>query len=364
MAINQTIWNITDGASLVRESRLPSEVLLESLLEKSIGILNNNWLVIGRQVITSFNKYIDLLAIDMNGSLIIIELKRDRTPRDVVAQAIDYASWVKDLHSESIAEIYETFDRAYANTGKSLDQVFQEKFGFRIDEESLNNAHEIVIVASELDSSTERIVNYLNEYSIPVNVVFFKVFEDNGNRYLSRAWMFDPEETASAVVQTGSRGPQAPWNGDFYVSFGHDQGRNWEDAAEFGFISAGGGSWYTRTLNLLAPGDRVWVNIPRVGYVGVGRVTAQARRADEVRFVKNGEEKTIYELSQKAHYHRDYLDNDDMTEYIVKVEWQKTVPISNAVREVGFFGNQNTVCKPSTPKWPHTVDRLKEVWGI
>jgi RecB family endonuclease NucS len=36
-------------------------------------------------VLTSYNKYIDLLAIDRNGSIVIIELKRDKTPRDVVA---------------------------------------------------------------------------------------------------------------------------------------------------------------------------------------------------------------------------------------------------------------------------------------
>ena len=29
---------------------------------------------------------------------------------------------------------------------------------------------------------------------------------------------------------------------------------------------------------------------------------------------------------------------------------------------VGFFGNQNTVCKPVTPKWRQTVDRLKELF--
>jgi hypothetical protein len=31
-----------------------------------------------------------------------------------------------------------------------------------------------------------------------------------------------------------------------------------------------------------------------------------------------------------------------------------------AVREVGMFGNQNTVCKPTTPKWRSTVERLKQ----
>ena len=43
--------------------------------------------------------------------LVLIELKRDRTPRDVVAQALDYASWVEELQAEDIAAIYRRFFR-------------------------------------------------------------------------------------------------------------------------------------------------------------------------------------------------------------------------------------------------------------
>ena len=34
--------------------------------------------------------------------------------------------------------------------------------------------------------------------------------------------------------------------------------------------------------------------------------------------------------------------------------------LDKAVQEIGLFGNQNTVCKPTTPKWRSTVERLKE----
>ena len=49
-------------------------------------------MLIGRQVRTSFGGIIDLLAIAPDGSLVLIELKRDKTPREIVAQALDYAS--------------------------------------------------------------------------------------------------------------------------------------------------------------------------------------------------------------------------------------------------------------------------------
>lgn len=65
--------------------------------------------MIGRQQDTGFGGRIDLLAIAPDGALIPIELKRNKTPREVVAQAIDYASFVEELESDKIAKIYDNF---------------------------------------------------------------------------------------------------------------------------------------------------------------------------------------------------------------------------------------------------------------
>jgi hypothetical protein len=53
------------------------------------------------------------------------------------------------------------------------------------------------------------------------------------------------------------------------------------------------------------------------------------------------------------------VDDPERCEYFVPVRWLQAVPKERAVWEAGFFGNQNTVCKPTTPKWRSTVDRLK-----
>ena len=52
------------------------------------------------------------------------------------------------------------------------------------------------------------------------------------------------------------------------------------------------------------------------------------------------------------------------SEKVVPVEWIHQVPLSAAVREWGFYGNQWTVTQPRQPKWQHTVDRLKLRWEI
>ena len=66
----------------------------------------------------------------------------------------------------------------------------------------------------------------------------------------------------------------------------------------------------------------------------------------------------------KANYHRENVNEPEKLDYFVPVEWLTTVDISNGVREVGMFGNQNTICKPKTPKWSKTVERLKKYFNI
>ena len=56
---------------------------------------------------------------------------------------------------------------------------------------------------------------------------------------------------------------------------------------------------------------------------------------------------------------RERATDPEMIEAFVRVEWLDTVPENKAFGEVGLFGNQNTVCQPTTPKWRHTVERLK-----
>ncbi|MDP9486204.1 MAG: hypothetical protein M3Q49_10565 [Actinomycetota bacterium] len=46
-------------------------------------------MVVGRQVSTAFSEFVDLLTVDNEGYLTIVELKRDKTPREVVAQVLD-----------------------------------------------------------------------------------------------------------------------------------------------------------------------------------------------------------------------------------------------------------------------------------
>lgn len=353
MPIQHAIWTVADKPVQLVATRLPSEQKLEEMIVRDPHILSSDWMLIGRQEITSHGGRIDLLAIAPDGSLVVIELKRDRTPREIVAQALDYASWVGQLETEKIAQIYQRF-----SGGGNLVDAFFKHFGTKLEEETLNESHQIVVVAAELDPSTERIIAYLNDRDIAINAVFFQVFEHRSELLLSRAWLIDPGETQANVATTARvRGEKEPWNGEFYASYGSD--RSWDDARKYGFICGGGGSWYSKTLKMLSPGDRVWVNVPQTGYVGVGRVKEAVMPMREFSVDTDKGTRPAFDVLVDGQRYRDRDDDPDRAEYVVPVEWLDTVKTSNAFNEIGLFGNQNTVCQPSTPKWRHTVERLK-----
>jgi hypothetical protein len=354
MPIRTALWKVNAKPEHLVESSLAKEQLLEEMIVAAPKLLSDEWMLIGRQEDTGYGGRIDLLAIAPDGSLVLVELKRDRTPRDVVAQALDYAAWVEKLKPEEISAIYRRFKKSEAN----LAADFQNRFGVPLDEESINETHQIIIVAASLSESSERIVSYLNERDIPINVLCFQVFSNGAEQIISRSWLLDPVQTQSHASIPSSN-HREPWNGEFYCSYGDSYSRSWEDAVEFGFICGGGAPWYSKTLQLLAPGDRVWVKVPGRGFVGVGLVTGRSQAASSFKVVTKDGEFPVTEIAKRANYHAANINDPETCEYFVPIRWLDTVTLEKAVQEIGLFGNQNTVCKPTAEKWRSTVDRLK-----
>ena len=60
-----------------------------------------------------------------------------------------------------------------------------------------------------------------------------------------------------------------------------------------------------------------------------------------------------------------YANRDKVKEeFLVRVEWLKTVSMNEAIKEKGFFGNQNSAAKPKAKIWQHTVERLKKRFSV
>jgi len=202
------IWEIRDRDNLkeIRKAKLDLEERIENWLEKDISIIANNLLVIGRQLETYFGGVIDLLCLELNGDVIIVELKRDKTPREITSQTLDYASWVKDLSNDKITEIA----NKYLSQKGPLEDAFKKKFGSDLPE-TLNEHHSMLIVASAIDSSTERIIKYLSDsYGVGINAATFQYFHDeNEKEFLARVFLIEPSqvERSTSIRTTSKRKP-------------------------------------------------------------------------------------------------------------------------------------------------------------
>jgi hypothetical protein len=216
----------------------------------------------------------------------------------------------------------------------------------------------MVIVATDLHPESERVVLYLQKnYGVPVNAVFFSFFKDGDFEYLSRSWLVEPTNESAP--------PPGPshWNGEFYAIFGYPQGIV-EAGLKYGFFLAGGGEWYWKSMDMLNVGDRIRVNFGAgKGFGAVGRVTRTRTPVDDFRVEKDGAQVPITEAVPSRELVK-VADDPDKATCAVAVEWIHKVPYSRGVWEKGFLANQNTVARPTSPKWEYTVSWLKTLWGI
>ena len=186
------LWKVDDGLlSEVPLDAPETEAKLEDWLSTDISIIDDDLLVVGRQIRTGFGGVIDLLCMDSEGDLVILELKRSRTPREITAQALDYASWVVDIDHEQVTDLADE----YLKSQGGLEPAFRERFDSNLPD-TINNSHRIVIIGSQIDSSTERIVQYLSEHhGVNINVVTFQFFKDmEGGEFIARSFLLQPEE--------------------------------------------------------------------------------------------------------------------------------------------------------------------------
>lgn len=352
------LWRVDAGKPVkLLPTGVPLESQLETLIEADPTILGTPLLLIGRQVATDYGKFIDLLAVDDEGALHVLELKRDKTPREVVAQLLDYGSWVQNLSDQQVRELYSNY-----KPGDALEQAWTETFGGNPPDE-LNHAHHLMVIASDIDPATERIIGYLAGMAVPINVVFFRYFSDDGRAYLARTWLLDDAQTVNKGGGSRKAGSKETWNEqDWYVSFGDESARHWEDARQYGFVSAGGGEWFSRTLKKLPLGARVFTCIPKTGYVGVGTVTGAAQPFATAQVHVDSELRLLSSLPLRGTYAHDPLpDGEDAEEYVVPVAWDETRDRADAVWVKGMFANQNSACKLRNQ---FTLEQLTAAFGL
>ena len=162
-----------------------TEQQLEDLLVNSPDLLMDNLTLVGRQLPTEGGP-LDLLGVDAEGRLVLFELKRGTLTRDAVAQALDYASDLAVLGEDKFARLIDEHSgqngiEAREGFADWYQQEFQNEIG-----SLLTNPPKIVLVGLGADERARRIVNFLAQRGIEIQLLTFHGFTHEGKLFLAR----------------------------------------------------------------------------------------------------------------------------------------------------------------------------------
>ncbi len=176
---------------------------------------DNELLIIGREVLTDLGGYIDLLGVDPTGNVVVVELKRGRTPRDTVAQALEYSAFAVRLDVDQL----ETISRTYMND-ESLNFAEHHRQHFNLSESdavAFNKDQRIVIVCQEVAPQIRETAKFLNSKGVNVTCVEFAFFQaHDGARLMSQEIVVGEE--SRRPLQVISKAAPAIDEGKFLAS--------------------------------------------------------------------------------------------------------------------------------------------------
>jgi len=171
-------------AQRVKSEDIDYESLFEDWLENTPSLLFDDdsletVLWIGRQATATVGngvKYPDLIGIDYDGDLVIVELKKGRTPRDVIAQILEYASWGHSLGYEDLNSMFLQYAE---EPTQSLLERYADQFDIEdLKEDHFNKRQKLFIVAEKIDSGVEQVSKYLCDvYKMNINHLEYEVMK-------------------------------------------------------------------------------------------------------------------------------------------------------------------------------------------
>ena len=124
---------------------------------------------------------VDILAIDGDGRLVVIEVKRDSAARDAVGQALDYVSAL---------DLMEPLDIAHLISTRQLPSVvppvadFEAAYADRYPNAELSNLTpaRVLLASTSALPTTRRIVSYLRGYGLDIDIALEGEYEEDSSK--------------------------------------------------------------------------------------------------------------------------------------------------------------------------------------
>lgn len=171
-----------DNLDQLTETEFSTEKKLENYLIRAEGaqIGGVDVLYIGQQGSPGEGGIFDLVGVDEEGNVVIIELKRGRSPRDIVAQALEYAAGIRNEGFDQLEHRYQEF---VDDEDASLQSKHTEYFSRGDDplsEREYNAEQRLVLVGTDFSKLSLDMADFLREHDIDVICVTYSSFTSDG----------------------------------------------------------------------------------------------------------------------------------------------------------------------------------------
>jgi len=325
---------------------------LQRLLRDQIGVLLPDVMVLTDEFgdWDDSRRRIDLLALDAEARLVVVELKRTTNDGQLDLQAIRYAAMASTMTFDQAAAAYARFG------GLSPAEAEQALLNFlgwdEPQEEFFGQDMRIVLVAADFHKEVTTSVMWLNQRDLDITCIRVRPHRQGDELILDIQRIIPLPEAEDYLVRAKDKSREARrsakggrWSdsgGYWFVNVGDlpNNSRCWEDCERYGFMLAGGGSDWLNQIRRLQPGDRIMAYLSRHGYVGVGEVVSEAVMQRD--FVVPSGGKRLLEMPLERSPKPELLDEPDLCDWCVGVNWLATVPRHDALK---LKARRQTVCK-------------------
>ena len=178
---------------------------LETWIEKNPEILGEELLIIT----TEYDKFdktkerLDLLALDKEGTVVIIELKRDDSGKNVDLQALKYAAYCSNLTLDELSGIFKKYSEK-STSNLSLENARKKILEFisNVDFEEINDKPRIILVSKEFRQEVTASVLWLRKFNLDIKCIRLTPYKLAGEKIVFEANTIIPlPEAEDYIIQ-------------------------------------------------------------------------------------------------------------------------------------------------------------------
>ena len=122
---------------------------------------------------------------------LLLSLKRDKTPRETVAQALEYASYIAELDFDKLEDIWRSYTK---DETLNLTEYHRDHFSLDTNNAvSFNKDQRLVLIGQRISPEVEKTARFLGSKGVRVTCVEFTYFqsEDGEDRLMTQETVVD-----------------------------------------------------------------------------------------------------------------------------------------------------------------------------